>query len=464
MSDRSIVPFDRDRRAARPHDPAASLARSVPADVQTERAVLGAVLLDRDAILAISDTLQADDFYLEKHALIYTAMLACLAQRVPPDLATVAAELRRCEQLDLVGGITLLGELLAEVPTAVHVTYYAETVVRAATLRRLIEAGGTIVALGYDEQPALDVTLDRAEQTLFAVSQRQRGADFVPASTAVQRYFEASQSDEEERVTPTGLSDLDRRLNGGMRPGQLVLLAARPGMGKTGLALSMTHHLAVQKGRSVGIVSLEMNQGELIQRLLAIHAGVDTRQVEAHLRRGDPQIMEAMGVLAAAPFAIEDSAMLSVMDVRSKARRLATVRPLDLLIVDYLQLLIGDTTGANRVDEVSRISRQLKLLARELGCPILALSQLSRAVEQRATKMPQLSDLRDSGSLEQDADTVIFIYRETADKDGAPPTSGAVELHLAKQRSGPVGVVPVIFDAPTTRFVSRERYRVPAGY
>jgi replicative DNA helicase len=432
--------------------------------VQAERAVLGAVLLERDAILAISDTLEADDFYLEKHALIYAAMLACLAQRVPPDLATVAAALRRCEQLDLVGGLALLGELLADVPTAVHVTYYAEIVARAATLRRLIEAGGQITALGYDEQPTLDVTLDQAEQTLFAVSQRQRGADFVPVSAAVQRYFEASQRDEEERVTPTGISDLDYYLNGGFRPGQLVLLAARPGVGKTGLALSITHHLAVRKGRSVGIVSLEMSEGELIQRLLAIHTGVDTRRVEAQVRRGDPQLIDALGVLADAPIAIEDSAMLSVMDVRSKARRLATVRPLDLLIVDYLQLLIGDTNAANRVDEVSRISRQLKLLARELQCPILALSQLSRAVEQRATKLPQLSDLRDSGSLEQDADTVIFIYRDAADKDGATPTSGEVDLHLAKQRSGPLGVVPVVFDAPTTRFASRERYRAPEGY
>ncbi len=464
MSDRSrtVVPFDRTRRAS---GSAASLARSVPADVLAERAVLGAILLERDAILAISDTLQADDFYLEKHALIYQAMLACLAQRVPPDLTTVAAALRRSEQLDLVGGFTLLGELLAEVPTAVHVTYYATIVTRAATLRRLIEAGGQITALGYDEQPELETTLDLAEQTLFAVSHLQRGADFVPAATAVQRYFEASQRDEEERVTPTGIRDLDHMLNGGFRPGQLVLLAARPGVGKTGLALSITHHLAVRKQRSVGVVSLEMHEGELVQRLLAIHTGVDTRQVEAQVRRGDPALIEALGVLADAPFAIEDSAMLTVMDVRSKARRLATVRPLDLLIVDYLQLLISDDPNpSNRVNEVSRISRQLKLLARELQCPILALSQLSRAVEQRASKVPQLSDLRDSGSLEQDADTVIFIYREAADKDSGQAASGAVELYLAKQRSGPLGTVSVGFDAPTTRFVSRERYRAPEGY
>ena len=437
--------------------------RSIPFDVQAERAVLGAILLERDAILAVSDTLQPDDFYLEKHALIYQAMLACLAQRVPPDFATVADALRRREQLALVGGIAILGDLLAEVPTAVHIAYYAATVTRTATLRRLIQAGGTISALGYDEQPELDVTLDQAEQTLFAVSQRQRGADFVPASTVAQHYFDDIQRDEAEQVTPTGLCDLDRQLNGGMRPGQLVMLAARPGMGKTGLALGITHHLAVRQRRSVGVVSLEMRRTELFQRLLAIHTGVDTRQVDAQVRQGNPQLMDALGILAAAPFALEDSAMLSVMDVRSKARRLAAVRPLDLLIVDYLQLLIGDTAAINRVDEVSRISRQLKLLARELQCPILALSQLSREVEKRASKVPQLSDLRDSGSLEQDADIVIFIYREDA-TDPKASRAGEAELHIAKQRNGPLGKVPVRFDAPTIRFTNLSRSEVPVGY
>ncbi|NTW97843.1 MAG: replicative DNA helicase, partial [Oscillochloris sp.] len=360
--------------------------RSVPYDLTAERSVLGAILLERDAILAVSDQLQPADFYLEKHAQVYTAMLTCLARRVPPDLATVASELRCQERLEIVGGLRFLGDLAAEVPTAVHVEYYAQAVVRAATLRRLIEAGGAITALGYDERGALETTLDRAEQTLFAVSQRQRGADFVPLSTVVQQFFDRAQGDADERVAPTGLRDLDRRLNGGLRPGQLALLAARPGLGKSGLAMSIAYHLGVRQRRSVGVVSLEMSRDELVQRLLAIHTGVDTRRVEERLRRGDPVLVDALGVLAAAPLAIEDSAMLTVMDVRSKARRLATVRPLDLLIVDYLQLLIADTSHNSRVDEVSRISRQLKLLARELQCPILALSQLSREVEKRQSK------------------------------------------------------------------------------
>jgi replicative DNA helicase len=437
--------------------------RTVPFDLTAERAVLGSILLERDAILAVSDQLQADDFYLEKHALIYQAMLACLARRVPPDLATVAGELRRQEQLELVGGLAFLGELAEAVPTAVHVSYYGEIVGRTATLRRLIESGGKIAALGYDERAELALTLDTAEQTLFAVSQRQRGADFVPLSTVVQQYFDQSQRDEEVRVAPTGLVDLDRRLNGGFRPGQLALLAARPGLGKSGLAMTIAYELGVKRGRSVGVVSLEMSREELLQRLVAIHTGIDTRQVEGRVRRGDPAALDALGVLSEAPIALEDTAMLSIMDVRSKARRLASIRPLDLLIVDYLQLLMGETNAQNRVDEVSRISRQLKLLARELQCPILALSQLSRAVELRANKVPQLSDLRDSGSLEQDADIVIFIYREDATGEEAAE-EGAAELHIAKQRNGPLGVVPVQFDAPTTRFRNLSAYASPAGF
>ncbi len=428
--------------------------RTLPHDLSAERAVLGAILLEREAILAVSDTLQPADFYLERHALVYAAMQACLARREPPDLTTVASELRRQEQLAPLGGLAYLGELVAAIPTAVHVEYYAEAVARAATLRRLIEAGGRITALGYDERGGLETTLDAAEQTLFAVSQRQRGADFVPLRAVVQQYFAAAQADTAEPVVPTGLADLDRRLSGGLRAGQLVLLAGRPGLGKSGLALSIAYHVGVRQRRGVGVVSLEMSRGELLQRLVAMHTGVDTRQVEGRTRRGEAAMVDALGAIAEAPIAIEDSAMLTVMEVRAKARRLAGRGRLDLLIVDYLQLLIGDSQGQGRVEEVSRISRQLKLLARELGCPVLALSQLSRAVEQRTSKVPQLSDLRDSGALEQDADIVVFIYREEAAEGGG--AGGVAELHVAKQRNGPLGVVGVRFDAPTTRFMNLE--------
>lgn len=434
-----------------------------PYDLAAERAVLGAILSDRDAILAVSDMLTPADFYLEKHGRIYAAMLACLAQRIPPDLATVSAELRRTERLDVIGGFTALGDILDETPTAAHVEHYAREVAAASTRRTLIEAGGTISALGYDEARPLDATLDAAEQALFAVSHRQRGADFVPLSTVVQTYFDAASRDEEERISPTGLPDLDAQLGGGLRAGQLALLAARPGMGKTGLALSVAYDLAHRRRQSVGVVSLEMGRMELLERLVSMHTGIDTQTVAKNRRTGDPRITRALGELAAAPIAIEDTPSLSVMDVRSKARRLAAVRPLDLLIVDYLQLMLTDDRAQNRNEEVSRLSRQLKLLARELQCPVLALSQLSRAVEQRASKVPQLSDLRDSGSLEQDADIVLFIYREDA-YDAETAQAGVAEIHVAKQRNGPVGVVPVRFDAPTTRFMALERRREREGW
>lgn len=437
---------------------------TVPYDLNAERAVLGSILLERDAIVAVSDLLHPADFYLEKHALVYQAMLACLGRRRPPDLATVAAELRQQEQLDLVGGEAFLGHVAAQVPTAVHVIYYAEIVTQAATRRRLIEAGGRIAALGYDQREELDESLDQAEQTLFAVSQRQRGADFAPMSTIVQRYFEHSQRDEDEQVIPTGILDLDQRLGGGLRPGQLALLAARPSVGKSAMALTIAYELAVRRGRSVGIVSLEMTEQELTNRFVAIHTGINTQQIGERLRRGDERITDALGVLSDAPIAVDDSSMVKVADVRSKARRLATARPLDLLIVDYLQLLIGDTNSVNRVDEVSRISRQLKLLARELRCPILALSQLSRDIEKRGgAKLPMLSDLRDSGSLEQDSDIVLFIHREVAEDDPRGYT-GAVELHLSKQRNGPLGVIPVRYDPESTRFLNVSSYEAPAGY
>ncbi|NTW03522.1 MAG: replicative DNA helicase, partial [Oscillochloris sp.] len=402
-----------------------------------------------------SDMLRSEDFYLEKHAQIYEGMLACLSRRTPPDISTVASELRRRDRLDLVGGLSFLGDLIAEVPTAVHVEYYAQAVVHTATLRRLIEAGGRVVALGYDTQATLDQTLDMAEQTIYTVSQRQRGTDFMPFSLIARQYFDEAERGEDARFAPTGLTDLDAKLGGGFRPGQLVLLAARPSMGKSGLAMSITHHLTMAQHRSVGVVSLEMSRSELTERLLAIHTGINTQDIGPAMRRGDARLYDALGALSDAQLSIEDHAGLSVMDVRSKARRLASVRPLDLLIVDYLQLLMSDTEASQtRNEEVARISRQLKLLARELQCPILALSQLSREVEKRTTKVPQLADLRDSGALEQDADVVLFIYRDDAYAVSGAQRSNAAEIHVAKQRNGPLGVVTVRFDPPTTRFMN----------
>lgn len=447
--------------------------RSLPADIHAERGVLGAIMLERDAIVAVATRLPADYFYLEKHALIYEAMLACYNRRVPPDLSTVADELRRQGKLDQIGGIGFLGELSAEVPTAVHVEYYAEIVERTALLRRLIEAGGKITALGYDEAQDLEITLDRAEAELFNVSQRRNSQDFVHIGRVVDNLFEQVTHLQERRGevvgVPTGYQDLDE-ITGGLQPSDLVILAARPSVGKTSLALSIAYNVAFHaynsgsSGNAIGVFSLEMSREQLAQRLLAMHTGIDTQRLRTgNLREQDLQnVMEAMGVLSELPIYIEDTPGQSIAEVRSKARRLQAEVGIYLVVIDYLQLMQGRRSD-NRVQEVSEISRGLKALARELNVPVLALSQLSRAVEGRTNHVPMLSDLRESGSIEQDADIVMFIYREDL-YDKETDKKGIAEIHIAKHRNGPIGVIPLRFDANTTRFQNLERYRTPDGY
>ncbi|MCX7789179.1 MAG: replicative DNA helicase, partial [Chloroflexaceae bacterium] len=414
--------------------------RSVPFDLQAERATLGAILLERDAIVTIAPWLPSEYFYLEKHALIYEAMLACYNRREPPDLATVAAELRRQERLELVGGLGYLSDLAAEVPTAVHIEYYARIVERTAVLRRLIEAGGKIAAMGYDETADLDETLDRAEAELFNVSQRRSNQDFVAIGQVVNQLFTQIESLQERRGevagVATGYPDLDG-ITGGLQPSDLIILAARPSVGKTSLALSLAYNVAFLSNATVGIFSLEMSRDQLVQRVLAMHTGIDMQRLRTGNLRGDELNLafEGMGVLPELPIYIEDTPGLSITEVRSRARRLAAEVGVDLLMIDYLQLMSGRRSD-NRVQEVSEISRGLKSLARELNVPVIALSQLSRAVEGRQSHVPMLSDLRESGSIEQDADIVMFIYREELyDKD--TDKKGIAEIHIAKHRNGP---------------------------
>jgi replicative DNA helicase len=443
-----------------------SAGRALPADINAERATLGSILLERDAIIVVAPWLPADYFYLEKHAWIYEAMLACYNRRVPPDISTVADELRRNEQLDLVGGILYLSELTDDVPTAVHVEYYARIVERTAVLRRLIEAGGKIAALGYDEQEDVEDTLDRAEAELFNVSQRRAMEDFIHIRRVVDTYFEQITSLDEGQGdlvgVPTGYIDLDK-LTGGLQRSDLIILAARPSVGKTALALSLAYNIAIKAAHTVGIFSLEMSREQLVQRLLAMHTGIDTQRLRTGNISGHLQtIIEAMGVLSEASLYIEDTPGLSIMEVRSRARRLRAQVGIDLIIVDYLQLMQARRSD-NRVQEVSEISRGLKALARELNVPVLALSQLSRAVEGRVSHVPMLSDLRESGSIEQDADIVMFIYREEL-YDKETDKKGIAEIHIAKHRNGPLGVVPLRFENRTTTFQNLMRYAAPEGY
>ncbi len=386
------------------------IERPVPYDINAERATLGSILLDRDAIIAVAAWLHSDYFYLQKHASIYEAMLACYNRRVPPDLATVVDELRRRNQLEQVGGIYALTELANDVPTAVHIEYYARIVERTALFRRLIEAGGKITALGYAEQEEIEAVLDKAEAELFAVSQRRTMQDFIHIGAVIDTYFEQVSDLTERRSEmvglPTGYFDLDK-LTGGLQRSDLIILAARPSVGKTSLALSIAYHAGVHQHQTVAIFSLEMSREQLVQRLLAMHTGIDTQRLRTgNIDRDLQTVMEGMGVLSSSPIYIDDTPALSIMEVRSRARRLHAQSRIELVVIDYLQLMQARRSD-NRVQEVSEISRGLKALARELDVPVLALSQLSRSVEGRTSHIPMLSDLRESGCVT--GDTQVYL-------------------------------------------------------
>ena len=437
--------------------------KQLPYDIAAERATLGALLLERDAILVLDAWLRPDMFWLQKHEWIYRAIVACAHRREPPDVATVATELRRNDQLDAIGGYSFLGDLASEVPTAVHVEYYAHIVEECALRRALIAAGGDIVALGYETKRDLGSVLDAAEQRIFGVSQRQQRGDFAPLGTVMSQYFEAlSELQRNERATvgvPTGYADLDE-LTGGMHPSDLIIMAARPSVGKTSLALSMAYEMAEMDYR-VGILSLEMSNEQLGQRLLSIHTGVPLQDLRNGRVADLDAIIRGMGEIDALPLYLDDTPSLSISQARAKARRLQSQRGIDILFIDYLQLMTGSYRD-NRVLEVSEISRGLKGLARELRIPVVVLSQLSRAVEGRSDPIPRLSDLRDSGAIEQDADIVMFPFRPILHDKNADPS--AAELHIAKHRNGPLGVVSLTFDSQTTRLRAVERYRGVEGY
>lgn len=432
-----------------------------PTDIPAERALLGACLLERDAIVAVAHV-PPDAFALEKHGTIWRAILACYGRRVPPDIQTVASELRQAGDLADVGGLGELAILAAEVPTAVHVAYYAEAVLRAWKARRLIQTGAEISILGYERAMAdPDGAADEAERLLWSVTQAESGDDvWAPAPAMAQELINYLQTTEEAGLS-TGIPDLDRKIIG-WRPARLYIVAARPGMGKTGLALTVAAN-ALRRGARVGVFSLEMDRLELMIRLAAMISGVNAQRIEAK-NLGEPEwtrLWDALGKISGWRLVANDRAGLPITAIRQQARRAHAAEPFDLLIVDYLQLVEG--RGEKRGEQVADVARSLKNLARELRVPVLAAAQLNREVEGRATKVPQLSDLRESGELEQAADLVAFIYRpEVYDPEDRP---GEAELHIAKQRNGPLGVVPLYYDAPTTTFRGLvPDYRVIPGY
>jgi replicative DNA helicase len=440
--------------------------RLPPHNIEAEQSVIGSLLIDRDAIIRVASMLKADDFYYGANGIIYQAIVDLYNRREPTDFVTLTDELQRRERFDQVGGLAYLSSLLNVVPTAVHVEYYGKIVERTASLRRLIDAGAQIVSIGYREGIDVEEAIDSSERAIFDVSQRRTTRDFQSIADVLERFFDQIDYLQQNRGAlvgvPTGFSDLDK-ITGGLQKSDLVIVAARPSVGKTAFALGMAYGAAVLHGKTVGIFSLEMSAEQLVQRLLSTETGVDSHR----LRLGQiddhewDRISRAFGRLAEAQIFIDDSAAVSVMELRSKARRLQAERGLELLVVDYLQLMQG-RRSENRVQEISEISRGLKGIARELNIPVIALSQLSRAVETRADHHPLLSDLRESGSIEQDADVVMFIYREEV-YDANTENKGIAEISVAKHRNGPVGQVNLRFFQKTARFADLELYREPVS-
>ncbi len=442
--------------------------RLLPADINAERAMLGSILLERDAIIAVASWFDAKWFYLEKHQWIYEAALACYQAEpsTPPDIATVSDELRRRDQLDAIGGIAFLGELITDVPTAVHVEYYAEIVATTGRRRDLIQAGGEIVALGYNERQAVDDAYAQAEAKLFALTQRSERGGYRSVSECVQEHqawYESVVEHGGSLGVPTGFLDLDYA-TGGLQRSDLIILAARPSVGKTALALAIADHVA-RNGGVVGFVSLEMSRNQLILRLVSMRSGLSMQQLSSTHLNDDQHLLrvQTLGACSNMALHIDDTAQQSVSCIRSNARALHARHGCDLIIVDHIQIAEASGRRDNRNLELGEISRGLKAMAKEMDVPVLALSQLSRAVEGRASHVPQLSDLRESGRIEEDADIVLMLYREELyDKD--TDKKGIAELYIRKHRNGQTGLIPLSFDAERVRFQNLVRHREIAGY
>ena len=445
---RSVDPGGRD----------AVFERQPPQDVAAEMSVLGGMLLSRDAAADVVEQLKEGDFYRPAHQLVYAAVLDLFGRGEPVDAITVSAELAKAGTLGRVGGAPYLHTLVSSVPTAANAGYYARIVAEKAVLRRLVEAGTRIVSMGYaPEGSDVDQVVDRAQAAVYEVTERRTADDYVVLEQLLNPTLEEIEAiegrDGSLSGVPTGFADLDRLTNG-LHPGQMIIIAARPAMGKSTLALDIARAASVKHGLPSVFFSLEMSKSEITMRLLSAESRVSL----AHMRTGRmteddwTRLARRMGEVADAPLFIDDSPHLTMMEIRAKARRLKQRHGLRLVVLDYLQLMSSPRKVENRQQEVSEISRSLKLLAKELEVPVVALSQLNRNAEQRADRKPQISDLRESGSLEQDADMVILLHREDA-YERESPRAGEADLIIAKHRNGPTDTVTVAFQGHYSRFV-----------
>lgn len=437
-----------------------------PQNIDAEISVLGALMVDENAVIKIADFLRPEDFYRSAHRVIFEAMLKLYEKQEPIDMLNVSNVLSEQKKLEGVGGATYLADLVGNVATSSNIVSYAKVIQKKATLRRLIEAAGEISELGQSEDEDVEKILDKAEQKLFSVSQKHTRQDFIPIREILGEAFERIEHIHKDpnllRGVPTGFRGLDNIL-GGLQRSDLIILAARPSLGKTTLALDFLRHIAVKEKIPAAMFSLEMSKDQLVDRLLAAQAEVDlwklrTGKLEDEGEYNDFQRLgEAFGVLSDAPIFIDDTGTANIMEMRTLARRLQMESGIKLIVVDYLQLMEGRRASEGRVQEIAEISRSLKSLARELNLPVVALSQLSRAVEARSPQIPKLSDLRESGSIEQDADVVMFIYREDRDRKDSERQNIA-DIIIAKHRNGPLGKVPLYFNETTVRFTDLEQH------
>jgi replicative DNA helicase len=441
-----------------------------PQNVEAEQAVLGTILLQDKSLLKIIEVLTADDFYRDAHKNIYSAMVQLFEKHEPHDLITVSSLLQDQNKLDQVGGAAYLASLTDIIPFTGTLVHHANIIRQKSVLRRLIQTTSDVAARCYQEQDDIDSLVDEAEQTIFEIARSKKGQGFEPMTTIVPRAFDRVLKlfERKEHVTgvATGYPDLDR-MTAGFQPSDLIVIAGRPSMGKTALAMNIAQHAAIVDKNPVAVFSLEMSMDQLALRMLCSLGRVDSQRIRTgRLNKQDwPNLTRATGMLSDAPIFIDDSAAMSVLEMRAKARRLKAEHDLSMVIVDYLQLMKGRSNIENRAQEISEISRSLKAMAKELEVPVVALSQLNRSLESRTDKRPQLSDLRESGAIEQDADVIIFIYRDEVYKTAPDnPNRGIAEIIVGKQRNGPIGTVKLTFLAEYTSFETYTSIEPPAGF
>lgn len=449
-----------------------SLRKLPPQNLEAEQSLLGALLIDKESIIKIADIISDEDFYQTAHGIIYQTILELFEKKEAIDILSLASRLDEHGKLDLIGGRSYLVNLTNIVPSAAHIVSYAQIIQKKATLRRLIAAASNILELGYQEDKEVNEILDKSEQSVFAVSQKFLKEKFTHIKDiltgAFDRIDELHREKGKLRGLPTGFTELDNIL-GGFQKSDLIILAARPSVGKTAFALDIARNAAVRYKKAVGLFSLEMSKEQLVDRLISAEAGVDMWKMRtgrlSEANDDFPRIGHAMSELSESNIYIDDFANTNVMELRTKARRLQMEGGLDMIVIDYLQLMEGSgsrQSSESRVQEIAEISRALKGLARELNVPVLALSQLARAVELSKPAIPKLSHLRESGSIEQDADVVMFIYRKASDRNYdinslTEEEKHSAEIHIAKHRNGPTGVVNLYFDGNTVSYKNLDR-------